>query len=105
LTVAQWIRHHIDHLTGVEQYTIDKYEAYLKNDITPAFGDKPLARLTEEDISVWVTTMETTGGRDGKGHAPKTLRNKYGFLSGHSMPPCPMSNSQPSTKRSQSAGN
>lgn len=82
LTVSEWIRHHIDHLTGVEQYTIDKYNAYLKNDIGPAFGDKPLTALTEEDIAVWVKSMETTGGRGGTGHSPKTLRNKYGFLSG-----------------------
>ena len=26
--------------------------------------------------------METNGGRRGTGHSPKTLRNKYGFLSG-----------------------
>lgn len=82
LTVSEWIGHHIDHLTGVEQYTLDKYNAYLKNDIGPAFGDKPLVQLTEEDIAVWVKAMETTGGRGGTGHSPKTLRNKYGFLSG-----------------------
>ncbi|UVK63030.1 tyrosine integrase [Mycobacterium phage Beakin] len=82
LTVAEWIRHHIDHLTGVEQYTIDKYEQYLANDIEPNLGDIPLSKLSEEDIARWVKVMETTGGRDGNGHAPKTLRNKYGFLSG-----------------------
>lgn len=66
----------------VEQYTIDKYNAFLKNDIGPAFGDKPLVQLTKEDIAVWVKAMETTGGRGGTGHSPKTLRNKYGFLCG-----------------------
>src|SRR5690349_8908389 len=45
LTVAKWVRRHIDKLTGVEQYTVDKYEAYLSKDITPAFGDLPLAKL------------------------------------------------------------
>lgn len=82
LTVAQWVRHHIDHLTGVEQYTIDKYNAYLENDIRPQFGDLPLVKLSSDHIAAWVKHMETTGGRDGKGHSPKTLRNKYGFLSG-----------------------
>jgi integrase len=82
LTVAGWVRKHIDQLTGVEQYTLDKYESYLKNDIIPAFGDIPLSSLTEDDIAAWVKHMETHGGRDQKGHAPKTIRNKYGFLSG-----------------------
>ncbi|MCX8559829.1 tyrosine-type recombinase/integrase [Mycolicibacterium mucogenicum] len=81
LTVSSWVRHHIDHLTGVEQYTIDKYNEYLRNDITPFFGAMPLTALTEEDISRWVKHMETTGGRGGKGHAPKTIANKHGFLS------------------------
>jgi integrase len=81
LTVAAWVRHHIDHLTGVEQYTIDKYNEYLRNDITPNLGDIPLAALAEEDISRWVRHMETNGGRGGKGHAPKTIANKHGFLS------------------------
>ncbi len=81
LTVSGWVRKHIDQLTGVEQYTLDKYEEYLRNDITPHFGDIPLTALAETDIADWVKHMETHGGRDGKGHAPKTLRNKHGFLS------------------------
>lgn len=81
LTVGGWVRHHIDHLTGVEQYTIDKYNEYLRNDIGPHLGSIPLAALKSEDVAGWVKWMETNGGRDGKGHAPKTLRNKHGFLS------------------------
>lgn len=81
LTVEQWIRHHIDHLTGVEQYTIDKYDEYLRNDIAPHLGSIPIAELAEEDVAKWVKWMETNGGRKGKGHAPKTIANKHGFLS------------------------
>ncbi|MGZ4526230.1 MAG: tyrosine-type recombinase/integrase, partial [Mycobacterium sp.] len=33
LTVEQWVKRHIDNLTGVDQNTIDKYRAYLRNDI------------------------------------------------------------------------
>ncbi|MGV0653760.1 hypothetical protein [Mycolicibacterium thermoresistibile] len=76
LTVADWLTHHINHLTGVEQYTIDKYGAYLRRDIAPILGDIPLEELSEEDISVWVKHLEASGNR------PKTIRNKYGFLSG-----------------------
>ena len=54
LTVAEWIRHHIDHLTGIEQYTLDVYERYLKNDIAPTLGAIPLAQLSEEDIALWI---------------------------------------------------
>ncbi len=81
LTVSDWVRQHIDQLTGVEQYTLDKYEEYLRNDITPHFGNIPLTALADTDIAAWIKHMETHGGRDGKGHAPKTLRNKHGFLS------------------------
>lgn len=83
MTVAQWVRHHIDHLTGVEQYTLDVYERYLRNDIAPVLGAIPLSALTEEDISAWVKWMETTTSpKTGRVITPKTLRNKYGFLSG-----------------------
>lgn len=81
MTVEKWVRLHIDQLTGVEQYTIDKYNEYLRNDIAPHLGSIPLSKLTTDDVARWVKWMETHGGRDGKGHAPKTLRNKHGFLS------------------------
>ncbi|MDD7813638.1 tyrosine-type recombinase/integrase [Mycobacterium sp. CSUR Q5927] len=83
MTVAQWVRHHIDHLTGVEQYTLDVYERYLRNDIEPILGTIPLAELTEEDISAWVKWMETTPSPKTKRVvSPKTIKNKHGFLSG-----------------------
>lgn len=82
LTVADWVRRHIDGQTGIEQTTIDKYDDYLKNDIAPNLGDIPLKELSSQDIGRWVKVMETSGGRAGTGHAPKTLKNKYGFLSG-----------------------
>jgi integrase len=83
MTVAQWLRHHIDHLTGVEQYTLDVYERYLKLDIAPTLGDIPLKALAEEDISRWVKNMETTKSKKtGRVPAPKTIKNRHGFLSG-----------------------
>lgn len=83
LTVAQWVRRHIDHLTGVEQYTLDVYERYLANDIAPVLGDIPLAELAEEDIAQWVKRMETEPSPKTKRIVkPKTIANKHGFLSG-----------------------
>jgi integrase len=83
MTVAKWVRHHIDHLTGVEQYTLDVYERYLRQDIEPALGAIPLANLTEDDIAAWVKSMETTPRKKtGKVLSPKSIRNLHGFLSG-----------------------
>ncbi|WP_237112607.1 hypothetical protein [Mycobacteroides abscessus] len=58
-TVAEWARHHLDHLTGVEPYTICKYEAYLRNDIAPvALGALPLNAVSAEDVALWIKAMQ-----------------------------------------------
>lgn len=83
LTVGEWVRHYIDHLTGLEQYSIDVYERYLRNDIAPFLGDIPLADLREEDIANWVKKMQSDPSpRTKRVVAPKTIANKHGFLSG-----------------------
>lgn len=83
MTLAEWIRHHIDHLTGLEQYTLDVYERYLKNDIAPTLGHIPLAKLSEEDIANWVKGLETTTRpKTGRVLTPKSIHNLHGFLSG-----------------------
>jgi integrase len=83
MTVDTWLGIHIKGLTGVEQYTIDKYEAYRANDMT-TLGPIPLAALTENDIAAWVRELQDKGkGKNqDKGNSPKTIRNKHGFLSG-----------------------
>src|ERR1700757_900132 len=50
MTLPEWIRRHIDDRTGLEHYSIDKYNEYLENDIRPFFGDIPLAGLGAEGI-------------------------------------------------------
>jgi integrase len=83
MTVAQWCRSHIDNLTGVEQYTLDVYERYLRLDIAPTLGDISLKALAEEDIAVWVKNMEVTKSKKtGRVPKPKTIANRHGFLSG-----------------------
>lgn len=81
LTVADWVRHHIDHLTGVEQYTKDKYESYLRRDITPHIGGKFLTELTRDDIAKWIHTLESTPYK-GKLPTSKTVTNKVRFIAG-----------------------
>jgi len=73
--LGDWLRHHIDQLTGVEQKTLDDYERYRRRDIVPFFGDVPLTLLREDDIARWVKHLEA------QKNSPKTIRNKHGFLS------------------------
>ncbi|WP_343708401.1 site-specific integrase [Mycobacterium sp.] len=76
LTVEEWITHHLDHLTGVEAGTVQRYRAYLANDIAPVMGAMPLVALGRDDIAAWVNAMaddEASG---------KTIANKQRFLSG-----------------------
>lgn len=82
-TVEQWCTHHIDHLTGVEQGTIDLYRTFVRIDIAPTIGAIPLGRLTEEDIANWVATMATTVSKK-TGHLPaaNSVKHKQAFLSG-----------------------
>ncbi len=41
VTVAEWVEHHIEHLIGCEQKTIDEYRRFLKRDIAPGLGPNP----------------------------------------------------------------
>lgn len=80
--VTEWVAHYIDHLTGVEQYTLDVYRRYLRNDINPQFGNLLISEISEEDIADWVRAMETIPSRwTGRVAAAKTIRNKHAFLS------------------------
>jgi integrase len=83
MTVEQWLTHHIDHLTGVGQATIDLYRMFVRCDIGPAIGDIPLPKLTEEDISRWVSAMATkVSTNTGRTPAVNSIKHKHAFLSG-----------------------
>lgn len=85
MTVTEWLYYYIDHLTGIDQGTLDKYRAYVVNDIDPILGDHALATLSREDVADWVLWMEKSGAlnRDGSRRpaSPKTIANKHGFFS------------------------
>lgn len=81
LTVGEWIRHHLDHLTGVDPGTITKYEAYLRNDISESLGSMPLTALTRDHIAQWMKGMQQPNAK-GKVVSAKTVQNKHGFLAG-----------------------
>jgi hypothetical protein len=75
VTVAEWVEHHIEHLIGCEQKTIDEYRRFLKRDIAPGLGPIPLMSLTGEHLARWVQELKA------KGNSGKTIRNKHGFVS------------------------
>lgn len=72
MTVADWISHHIDHLSGVDKRTVDDYRSYLRTSIAPTVGTVPLTALSRDDVARWVQGM--TG-------AAKTIANKHALLS------------------------
>lgn len=73
-TVASWCTHHVDHLTGINDATRDRYRRYIANDIAPSnIGPLPLRALTNADTASWVNSL--TG-------SAKTASNKHGFLAG-----------------------
>ena len=80
-TVEQWLLRHVDHLTGVDDNTIAKYRAYVRNDIAEPLGSIPLAALTREHVAQWIKGMQQP---DANGWTPsaKTITNKHGFLAG-----------------------
>lgn len=83
LTVAEWVRRHIDDLTGVEQSSLDSYERYLRMDIEPFFTGMPLAALQPEDVGRWINHMEVNPReKTGRVLTPKSIGNLHGFLSG-----------------------
>lgn len=83
MTVEQWIKHHIDHLTGVEQRTLDLYRTFLRCDIAPTLGAIPLTALTEEDIANWVGILASTKSeKTGRLPAASSVAHKHAFLSG-----------------------
>lgn len=74
LTVEQWLTQHINTLTGVEEATKTKYRGYVRRDITPVFGDIPLAMLDrDQHIAPWLDTLAGS---------VKTRTNKLVFLAG-----------------------
>lgn len=72
-SVTEWLRSHIDNLTGVQPATVARYHAYVVRDIAPVFGSMPISTVTESTIARWVNGLRGSG---------KTISNKHGFLSG-----------------------
>lgn len=79
-TVAQWCLQHIDALSGVQPDTLQKYRAYVRNDLGN-LGHMPVDAVTHEDVARWVNAMAKQMQPNGKPTSGKTIKNKHGFLS------------------------
>jgi integrase len=92
-TVAPWLdewlerRRPIDasaarrHRGKLAPSTWAQYRTYIDSMIVPVIGDIRLRDLQPEDLERLYDTLERTGGRNGTGHAPKTIVNAHGILS------------------------
>ncbi len=49
--------------------------AYLDNHVLDAFGDRPIGRISKEEVQAWIQFLV-----DGKGLAPRTVRECYRVL-------------------------
>ena len=75
-TVSEMVDRHIRHVTGATEYTVKRYEDYLRLHIKPAaLGTYKATATTSDDMRQWVKWME---GRD---KAAKTIKNVFGLLS------------------------
>lgn len=82
ITVTQFLNHHVDHLTGVDKNTADRYRAYIRNDIAEPLGELPMPALSGDHIRAWVNGMREPHEDTGKVASSKTVRNKFMFLAG-----------------------
>jgi integrase len=80
-TVESWLRHHVEHLTGVDPNTLAKYRAYIANDIAEPLGGVPLTALSRDHVAVWIQGLQEPDSK-GKVSSAKTVTNKHGFLAG-----------------------
>jgi integrase len=64
----------------VEPATWDSYRRIVRAYLVPSLGPIRLQKLTRRDINALYDRLERTGGRSGKGLAPKTMRNVQGVV-------------------------
>ncbi len=73
-TLAEWLKHYVEHLTGVEKMTVHRYRRFAERDINPHLGDCPLPVLSHDVLGGWVRRLEESGS------SAKTVKNKRDFL-------------------------
>ena len=75
ILLKDWLRDHINRLTGVTDGTRKGYRSLARDHINPALGELPLEALTRKRLEAWINTLASA-------MSGKTLRNVRGLLSG-----------------------
>lgn len=76
LSVAEWVREHIDTLPNITAGTRSDYHAYLRRDITTdPIGQLPVDVLGKAAVEGWVRRLSE------RGLAGKSIRNRHALLS------------------------
>ncbi len=70
-----WNRYDGARARKLKQRTRDEYEGYMRVHVRPYFGDRPVGKLTREDVAAFVAHLER------RGLSPKTIRNLVMFVS------------------------
>lgn len=74
-SVHDMILRHIDQLTAVGPYQIERYKGAVRDHFSADLGQRKTAGITYDDIVRWIKYME------GKGLGAKTIANHHGLLS------------------------
>src|SRR6266540_4088334 len=64
----------------VEPNTLEVWTVYARAHVDPAIGHVLLQQLTATGLAAFYTGLADHGRRDGKGLAPKTVKNVHGLL-------------------------
>jgi integrase len=74
-TVHDMILTHVDQLTAVGPYQIERYKGAVRDHFSTDLGSRKTAGISHDDVVRWIKYME------GKGLAAKTIANHHGLLS------------------------
>lgn len=74
-TVQENMRNHVSMLTGIDDYTVDRYNDAIRLHFGPVFGSLKVAAVDQDDIVGWIRMMER------RGLSARTINNHHGLLS------------------------
>ena len=84
-TVDEYAERYIASKSGVEPKTLDHYRMFMRESISPAFGNLPITTVTPEHVAAWVNkqaneTRHLANGKTAPPYSAKTIKNRHGFL-------------------------
>lgn len=73
-TLAEYLEHHICHLSGVTEGTKHTYRNYARELATTPLGNTPIDAITRDAVAKWVSSLEGT-------YAGKSIKNRHSLVS------------------------